>query len=169
MRDEKKDRRENPLSKSTEGKTPIVKALMAGQLDIDGTSVPCFVLEDGRRVITAEGISAIWAEADLLDLLEKVHPYLREDIGIIVFAVDRDGEDYRETRVAAEKLIDICCAISKVGDHGQLLEWAPKARAIIRASFIAGLKALTDDRTGYQYEGADNALRETFAEELRKE
>jgi hypothetical protein len=119
-------------------------------------------------VISSEGISAIWGEADLVDLLEKVHPFLEEDIEIIEFTVDRDGEEFRETGVAGEKLIEICRAVLVACLHGQLQEWAPKAMAIIRASFATGVKALDDERTGFQYERPDNALSETFTEELRK-
>lgn len=170
------------VTKKNVGKK-IPRATFSGDLEIGDAALPCYVLEDGRRVFSTKGMieslgykgsanaNEIFSNKTLTPyLLAHGNPYQQENL--IDFVTDR-GTQARGIDV--EKFMDICHAYSEALDSGTLkgrnADAAMQANAIIRASSKLGIVALVDEVTGYQYVRAEDALQFKLklflAEEMR--
>ena len=167
-------------------------------LEDDSEGIPCYVLEDGRRVISRTGATSALSGIPKGGALEEylgVEPlagYLPEDLAerMIEFVISGTANSGRRTLgVTAETFLDICTAYVKAGKDGALktarqMQIAMQAATILAACARIGLIALIDEATGYQYERAGDALRlklklyledemrqweKTFPDELWKE
>lgn len=164
----------------------------------DGEGIPCYVLDDGRRVISRTGATSVLSGIPKGGALESylgVEPltgYLPDDLAerMIEFVIPGTANSGRRTLgVTAETFLDICTAYVKAGKEGALktarqIEIAMQAGTILAACAKIGLIALIDEATGYQYDRAEDALRlklkafledemrqweKTFPDELWKE
>ncbi len=160
---------EKPVKKKPTGKK-ILRADFSGTLEFGGLSLPCYVLEDGRRVFSIRGmLDSLGFEPssnpDGVFHAKTIQPYMMSqgdpyNVGNIVEFQPPAGAPAKGFDV--EKFMDICHAYSEAFDGGVLSGRnelaALHANAIIRACSKVGIIALVDEATGYQYARPDDAL-----------
>jgi len=176
------------------GKAAIVRATHGSPdkpLRIGEAELGCYVLEDGRRVIsqralqtaigmsTSGGTNGAHRTARFIEKIEdKLH--VDNDLSLrmkepIIFMPPVGG--LRGYGYEATTLIDVCELILKARDNEKVLlpsqaKYAAAAEIIIRAFAKVGIIAVIDEVTGYQDVRAKDALAkilEAFiAKELRK-
>jgi hypothetical protein len=157
-----------------------------GILTVGTSEIPCYVLEDGRRVITRTAATAILSDDKGGGALEKyvmvenlrgfVPPGFKDQM--IDFYIPGVSVPNTTTRgISAETFVEICQAYVSAFEANALTTDRQKEIAIKAAMFLAacakvGLIAMIDEATGYQYERAGDALqiklRLFLAEEMRK-
>jgi len=162
-----------PIPEAIELPSAVASAdLTVGDSD-DAPSIACYVLSDGRRVISrTSALDAIARAEDTTlggDLRKYVHPvnaYMRVNLDdeLIEFTLD----NVRHKRVAgitAECFLEICRAFVRARDESdspltaRQQDIARRAGAFLAACANVGLIALIDEATGYQYQRAEDALR----------
>ena len=146
------------------------KARWPGLLAVGEDELPCYVLDDGRRVITRTGALNFLTggkgggnlESYLrVRVLESFLPEELEDQFIDIAIPQVVNKNVQA--MSASAFIDICRAYARARDTGALTSEAQVAIAI-RASLIlsafakTGIEAAIDEVTGYQYERATDAL-----------
>ena len=168
------------------GKIPV--AAYSGMLQLGECEMPCYVLNDGRRVISRSGATSVLTAGKGGGNLESyigVHAlkkYIPESVvdGMIDFCLP--GVVNKTVKgIEAETFIEICRGYVRAlaGEiEGEKLTSASQIEIAVRASmFLAscaklGLVALIDEATGYQYDRAEDALRVKLRayleEEMRK-
>ena len=159
-----------------EEKLPV--ATHRGTLEIGGTTIPCAVLDNGRRVFTENGITVailgsrsgaskrLKSKGTALPLFVapgNLRPFISEELkaGPLSPVRYRDG-----TRIVAafdaEVLPAVCDVWLKARDNGALQEQqedkAKKAEILMRGLAHVGVIALIDEATGYQEVRARDAL-----------
>jgi hypothetical protein len=162
----------------------IPEAKWSGELIIGEMKLPCYVLEDGRRIISRTGATTFLTDKKGGGNLEQyirikpLQPYLQEDWSdkMIEFSLP-EIVNKKVLGMDAETFLEICRAYIRARDAGTLstqsqMTIAIKAGMLLSACAKIGLIALIDEATGYQYERAQDALRfklELFLEdEMRK-
>ena len=158
-------------------KTP----LMLGDVE-----VPCYVLENGQRVLSGQGIQkALGFKGSSGDWLKKfingksLHKYIGAGIDE---SLDNRVEFERKTSSGAVPatygydatiLIDICDAILTAKNAGDLksnqIIYAEHAEIIIRSVAKVGIIALVDEATGYQYDREAQALQKILKAYISEE
>jgi hypothetical protein len=142
----------------------------AGVLLIGDNELPCYVLNDGRRVISRTGATASLTGrgSGNLESYISVGPlqaYLPSDFTDNMIEFSLQGVTNKAVRgITAESFCDICTAYVKALEAGALQsqrqrEIAAHAGMFLAASAKVGLLALIDEATGYQYDRAEDALR----------
>ncbi|MBW7838024.1 MAG: hypothetical protein H3C28_15460, partial [Sphingomonadales bacterium] len=149
----------------------IPEAKWPGLLDCAGVEIQCYVLEDGRHVISRTGALHYLAGGKGGGNLES---YLRVEALRDFLPPDLEHQfiDIRIPQVvnkdvkalSAEAFIDICRAYSRARDTGALtsesqVHIAIRASMALAAFAKTGIEAAIDEATGYQYERAEDALR----------
>ncbi len=143
------------------------RATHQGFLEVKNIKIPCFVLEDGTRVISGRGMTSaigmrgrgqgIWRIPEHGTL----KPYINNELNVAI----RDpikfvGVGSRKSNPTpvyeATLLLDICDAILTARDDGALkteqeLRYAKFCDIMVRAFATVGIVALVDEATGYQY------------------
>jgi hypothetical protein len=154
-----------------------------GELPIGDESISCYVLSDGRRVISrtsaTSALTGIKGGGDLESYVkvENLSPYLKMNLEdeLVQFTLP-EVTNKRVFGVTAEGFLSICRAyVSALNDVAPLTarqqEIAIKASAFLSACATVGLIALIDEATGYQFARADDALqvklRAFLEEEMR--
>jgi len=147
----------------------VLEATHYGSLKIGAVEIPCFVLDDGRRVLNQSGMfkaldvsSAISLEGFL------ARPVIKDHVTSTLVALIENQTRFtvRNRRGAqgwvydADLLIEICTIIldaeSSVGDREghlirtQLKKYAERARFLLRIFGKTGITALIDEATGYE-------------------
>jgi hypothetical protein len=162
-------------------KLPVAK--WPGELDIGDLSVPVYVLDDGRRVLSRTGalncLTAGKGGGNIESYLEieVLRPFIPRDISEQWVEFDIPNVVNKSVKgMTASAFIDICRAYSRARDTGALVTESQTAIAI-RASMLLGafakdgIEAAIDEVTGYQYERAPDALQTKLklflAEEMR--
>jgi hypothetical protein len=164
--------------------TRIPVAKWQGDLVLSaGMSLPCFVLDDGRRVISrtaATGVLTGTGSSDLESYLraESLKTYMPDNLPGQMIEFTLEGVVIHKTAkgIEAETFIEICRAYVKALSAGTLkarqIEVAAQASMFLAACAKVGLIALIDECTGYQYERAQDALqfklRLFLEQEMRK-
>jgi hypothetical protein len=175
----------------------IPKATHWGELEIDQSTIPCYVLDDGQRVFSLKGIvvGLIGTKGGQLAEYLKVsalRPFLPEDLkpaedGSIAALVKFDTGAAAFSKYAwgfpVERFVDLCSAYSQaLQEHAaadnefrlthRQIEIANKASSFLMASAKTGIVALVDEATGYQYVREQDALQLKYKlyleEEMRK-
>lgn len=161
----------------------LPKATHSGKLKF--ADVPCFVLEDGRRVISGRGMTAAIGMRGRGQGVARIatHPAIKGRLSnklamAIQTPIKFAGIGGRETDgFEATVLNDLCEAILTARDAEELKteqerRYAKYADLVIRPLARVGIIALVDEATGYQANRARDALEkildEFVAEELRK-
>ena len=152
------------------GEMAVPEAKWPGLLVVGDDELPCYVLEDGRRVITRTGALNFLTGGKGGGNLESylrvrvLEPFLPQDLDeqfidiLIPQVVNKNVQ-----AMSASAFIDICRAYARARDTGALSSDAQVTIAI-RASLIlsafakTGIEAAIDEATGYQYERASDAL-----------
>jgi hypothetical protein len=173
------------------GADPVIPNATHGSPDhplkIGDIEIPCYVLEDGRRVITHSGmISSLgmskgggsnpsagdrlarfatgkllepFATKDLRAGTEPIH--FRMPNGILAYGYE------------ATVLADLCETVLSARQAGALqkqqLHIAQQCEILVRGFARVGIIALVDEATGYQYYRARKALEEILEEFISKE
>lgn len=169
--------------------TPMAKsnvlpvARHPGTLTVGDVQLNCYVLDDGRRIISRTGATEFLTEGRGGGNLESyvevktLEPYLprgwRDEF--VEFTIP-EVTNKRALGITAETFLDICRSYMRARDFGILtdrqVEIAIRAGAFVYACSSVGLIALIDEATGFQYERAEDALqfklRLFLEDEMRK-
>jgi hypothetical protein len=158
-------------------------AKWVGVLPIGDDGPPCYVLDDGRRLISRTGATTSLTGTrggDLESYLRvgALKGYLPDDFDDQMVEFTIPGVKHKTVRgITAELFLDVCTAYVRALEDGALQsdrqrEIAAHAGMFLAASAKVGLIALIDEATGYQYERAEDALRVKLSmfleEEMRK-
>jgi hypothetical protein len=142
-----------------------------GVLPVGDRELPCYVLDDGRSVITRTGALNFLTEGRGGGNLESylrirvLQPFLPSDIDDQFFDIAiREVTNKSVQAMSASAFIDICGAYSRARDTGALDSESQVAMAIRASMALAafaktGIEAAIHEVTGYQYERAPDALR----------
>lgn len=156
----------------TEPSTPIKapEAKWPGLLDCAGVEIACYVLDDGRHVISRTGALHYLAggkgggNLESYLRVEVLRPFLPDDLEHQFIDIRIPQVVNKDVKaLSASAFIDICRAYSRARDTGAL-ESESQVQIAIRASMALaafakiGIEAAIDEATGYQYERAADAL-----------
>ena len=170
-----------PEVEASPNRVPV--AQYSGELSIGAEGLPCYVLDDGRRVISRTGATSLLAGKKGGGQLEKyvAADALREympDLGSAMIGFSIPEVVNKTVRgMTAETFLDVCRGYLRAYYDGKLktatqMDMAHKAGAFLAACANVGLVALIDEATGYQYDRAEDALRVKLkayiGEEMRK-
>lgn len=159
----------------------ILKATHSGEIKIGDIILPCYVLEDGSRILTQGGtVEAIglnkFAKLPQFLASKRLEPFINKDLNIwgnspikfMLPGVGRPAKGYKATIVP-----DICDAVlqaRKEGKlHGQQKHIAEQCEMITRALAKLGIIALIDEATGYQDIRKKDALQKILDAFISKE
>lgn len=171
---------------------PIAK--YKGYLNVQGFDIPCYVLENGQRVIgrtsATEMLTGIKGGGSLEKYLSvrALKPFIDAGKvleGLIAFRLPEvEGLKRHVKGFAPDDWIDVCRGFVDAMEENnnpnspfprmssRQVEMALQASNFLAACAKIGLDALIDEATGYQYERAENALqvklRAYLSEEMRK-
>lgn len=135
-----------------------------------GVEVPCYVLSDGRRVISRVGATEILTGIKGGGDLEKyvavkaLVKYIPEDLAERMIEFTIPGVKHKTVKgVEASTFIDVCRAFVAALDAKELdterqREIATKAATVVAACAKSGLDALIDEATGFQYARDEQSL-----------
>jgi len=165
-------------------KTKIQMATHSGHVTIGDLSLPCYVLEDGSRVLSERGVlSSLGMTPGARDSDEKLPRYLRGK-NIIGFIDEELKEklskpvwfkykDVNRKGLPASLLPEICNVWLKARDANALIRkqvnTAKMADILMRGLAHVGIIALVDEATGYQELRDKKALAAILDKYLRKE
>ena len=164
-----------------------------GTLNLVGVDVPCYVLEDGQKIIGRTSATEVLTGIKGGGALEKyiavkaLEPFIDKDLVLERFVPFRllevEGLGQAVKGLPADLMIEVCqgfvaalqASYDTTSPHPKITdrqrEMAIKASMFLSACAKVGLEALIDEATGYQYERAEDALqvklRAFIAEELR--
>lgn len=150
----------------------------------DGVELPCYVLSDGRRVISRTGATDMLTEKkgggnlESYIGIEALQNYLPTDLPGHMIEIVMPGVVNKTVRaIEAETFLDICRAYVRAREDGALQtdrqrEIAKNATLFLAACSKVGLIALIDEATGFQYVREQDALQFKLKlyleEEMRK-
>lgn len=164
-----------------------------GMLNLVGVDVPCYVLDDGQKIIgrtsATEVLSGIKGGGALEQYIgaKALLPFINKDLvleRLVPFRLlEVEGLDKAVKGLPANLMIEVCqgfvaalqASFDPQSPHPRITdrqrEIAIKASMFLSACAKVGLEALIDEATGYQYERAEDALqvklRAFIADELR--
>lgn len=163
----------------------IPKATHRGSIKIADVEIPCFVLEDGRRVISGRGLTAAIGMKGRGQGVARLsgHKMLKShDNNNLTKAMDAplkfSGAGSRSTApndgFEAIVLQELCEAILQARDAGQLttqqeIRYAKAADMLMRSFAKVGIVALVDEATGYQDVRPKDALQAYLEKLISKE
>jgi hypothetical protein len=169
-----------------EGKTPLPRATHGGEkrpLRIGDVHIPCYVLNDGRRVISQRGLKSALDfnstggarrlvnfatrigsnPAQIHDLSTRIQNPIR-----FITPEGREAHGYE-----ASVLGDFCDAVLEARTRKRLLgqqqHIAVRCELLVRGFAATGLIALIDEATGYQADRARDALAKILEAFIAKE
>jgi hypothetical protein len=148
------------------------EARWPGVLAVADQELPCFVLDDGRRVITRTGALNFLTggkgggNLDSYLRIQMLQPFLPPDLDEQFFDITMSQVVNKSVQaMSASAFIDICRAYARARDTGAINANSESQVAIaIRASMLlaafakTGIEAAIDEATGYQYDRASDAL-----------
>mgnify|MGYP001943522155 FL=1 len=153
----------------------IQRATHQGTIDIDGTELSCYVLEDGRRIISQASIFTTLGRpargrrtsrenrAPFIEA-KNLAPFIGPKLEEILQRVDYRVGDKKQilNGYDAEILPRVCNVYLDAEEAGVLLPSqkpaAEAARKVIKALALVGITALVDEATGYQETRAKDEL-----------
>jgi hypothetical protein len=150
----------------------VPEAKWPGILDVAGVEIPCYVLGDGRRVISRTGALHFLAgggqgggNLESYLRVESLKTFLPSDLDHQFIDIAIPNVVNKDVKaLSASAFIDICRAYARARDT-QALQTERQVEIAIRASMAlgafakTGIEAAIDEATGYQYERADDAIR----------
>lgn len=161
----------------------------SGVLKIGDQEMPCFVLEDGRRVIsgrgmtTAIGMKGRGQGVTRISTHGTLRPFINRELDLAIKNPIRvlggPGSRKKNPTAGYEATIlhDLCQVVLQARDAGALkteqeIRYAKSCDILIRSFARIGIIALVDEATGFQEDRARKALEEILdkfiSEELRK-
>lgn len=162
------------------------KATHSGVLKIGDTEIGCFVLEDGRRVISGRGLTTAIgmkgrgqgasriANHKLIKKNENNKLSLAIENPIKFVGKSPKGVNIPSDGYEATVLQEVCEEILKSRDNGLLTteqdkRYALHADILMRGFARVGIVALVDEATGYQKERAKDSLAKILESFVAKE
>jgi hypothetical protein len=161
------------------------RATHSGTLEIGTTKIPCFVLDDGTRVISGRGMTrAIGMKGRGQGVMritshKAISPFISSDLRV---AIDNPlqflGTTSRKSNPAAGYeatiLHGLCEAILTARDQSALKtiqekRYAKYCEILVRSLAKVGIIALVDEATGYQGVRPQDALHVYLQKLIRKE
>lgn len=172
------DERKASSEKALEAKREIAKMPKAthfGVLKVGDTETQCFVLDDGRRVISGRGLTAAIGMKGRGQGAARIsgHKLVKHnENNELALAIDNpikfvgkspQGANIPSDGYEAIVLQEVCESILSARDKGLLASeqdkrYAIHADALIRGFAKVGIVALVDEATGYQKDRAKDAL-----------
>jgi len=153
-----------------------------GELDLNGFVIPCYVLEDGTRILSGRGMQEALKMVDesednkptsgtrLTRYLEQksLLPYIYAGKSVDHFKPLEcvRGDKQKISGYEATVLADICDGFLDARKHIKLSSRqkiiADQCELLIRAFARVGIIALVDEATGYQYDREKKELQAVF-------
>lgn len=184
------ERRREIALLGAKAKHSLPKASHAGVLEISALKIPCYVLEDGTRVLSQRGFNEafglVHGGADPRNTggqrmprfirLRALERFISNDLTVgltrpIEFTPPHGGRSV--TALPAVLLPEVCNVWLRAREEkaleGRHLETAQQAEILTRALAHVGIIALVDEATGFQDERPKLALQEIFNTFLRTE
>lgn len=173
-----------------QGARPLPTAQYKGVLAVMDMEIPCYVLDDGRRVIGRTAATEMLSHIKGGGALEKylavnnLKPFIDMNLvldGLVPFRLPEvAGLETEVKGLPADLLIDICKGLvaaleassRKDAEHSLTAtqrEMAIRAGMFVAACAKVGLDALIDEATGNQYSRAEDALRVKLKAYLEEE
>jgi hypothetical protein len=150
----------------------LPEAKWPGTLDVAGVEIACYVLDDGRHVISRTGALHYLAgggqgggNLESYLRVDALKTFLPPDLYHQFIDIVMPGVVNKDVKaLSGSAFIDICKAYSRARDTGALqtdrqVEIAIRASMALGAFAKAGIDAAIDEATGYQYERAGDAIR----------
>ena len=150
-----------------------------GVLPLNGVDIPCFVLDDGRRVISGRGMSkSIGMKGrgpgfSRIASTRSLKLFIPEDLRLAIeepirFRGSTSRKSTPTTGFEATILVELCEAILVARDAGALsseadIRYAQYADLLLRSFAKIGIIALVDEATGYQVDREKEALQNILA------
>jgi len=147
------------------------EAKWPGVLDVGGVEIACYVLDDGRHIISRTGALHYLAggkgggNLESYLRVENLRTFLPADLSDQFIDVSLSQVVNKDVKgLTAHAFIDICRAYSRARDTGALVSESQAAIAVRAAAALAafakaGIEAAIDEATGYQYMRAEDAIR----------
>jgi len=161
--------------------------LYEGILDLAGIEIPCYVLDDGTRVLSGrkmqEALKIVDVEEGKQTAGTRLNRYLEQKT-LEPFIYKGRAQDhfkpiicYRGTQkingYEATLLADLCDAFLEARKHISLSPRqtiiAEQCEVLIRAFAKVGITALVDEATGYQYEREKDELQQILRKYISEE
>lgn len=168
------------------------KITHAGELDLNGILIPCYVLEDGTRVLSGRGLQDALKLSDDTAKAEKrsgskvgrllanqtLKPLIYKDKALDHYRpiASYQGRQYISA-YESTILVDLCDAMLEARKNGLLKTdrqriIADQCEILVRSLAKVGIVALVDEATGYQYDREKDELQKILkayiSEELLK-
>jgi hypothetical protein len=146
------------------------EARWPGVLTVADDELPCFVLDDGRRVITRTGALNFLTGGKGGGNLESylriraLERFLPPDLDEQFFDITMSQVVNKSVQaMSASAFIDICRAYARARDTGAInsesqITIAIRASMLLGAFAKTGIEAAIDEVTGYQYDRSSDAL-----------
>ncbi|OIQ27088.1 MAG: hypothetical protein BM562_15320 [Alphaproteobacteria bacterium MedPE-SWcel] len=171
---------------------PLPKATHKGTITIGDATIPCAVLDDGRRILSETGVTlALGSRSGGSKRLKKeqenggaqvpvflapnnIKPFITSELmgGALKPIIYRDGRRH-VVGYQATVLTKVCNIWLEARDAGvlqkQQLARAHKAEILIRALADIAIVALVDEATGFQHERERDALHKLLSVYLAEE
>lgn len=147
------------------------KVKYEGELDLNGLKIPCYVLEDGTRILSGRGMQETLKMVDIDEdsaptsgtrlnrYLEQksLQPFIYKDKGLGHFEpIECIQGGKKINGYEATILADICDGFLEARKHIKLSKRqqiiADQCEILIRGFAKVGIIALVDEATGYQYD-----------------
>lgn len=160
----------------------LPKATHDGALKIGDVKIPCFVLEDGTRVISGRsltksiGMKGRGQGAARITAHKALKPHISDELAL---AIDKPIRfvgigGINNTGYEATALQELCDSILTARDNGDIKtiqekRYARHAETLIRSFAKVGIVALVDEATGYQFDRARDALEKILDKFISKE
>ena len=155
-------------------------------LKISDIEIPCYVLEDGTRVLSQRGIIGGLGMSKggrrtggdrLVNFLQNksISPYISNDLMAVISnpIKFRPVSGYLAYGYPATILADICDSVLTARKNGSLQQQqthiADRCEILVRGFARVGIIALVDEATGYQKDRAANALAKILEAFIAKE
>ncbi len=166
----------------------LQKATHGGNMTVGDIEIPCYVLENGTRIISQRGIQRSIGMSTGRGRGERAHR-----LGFLMEQISSEGAQHKDLTVRitspilfrppnggkpaygyeATILADICDAIFVARKHGliqrQQMHLADRAELLMRAFARVGIIALVDEATGYQEVRDRNALHRILEKYIQPE
>ena len=161
--------------------------LYEGILDLAGIEIPCYVLDDGTRILSGRKMQEALKIVDVEDGKQtagtRLNRYLEQKTLEPFIYKGREQDHfkpiicYRGTQkingYEATLLADLCDAFLEARKHISLSPRqtiiAEQCEVLIRAFAKVGITALVDEATGYQYEREKDELQQILRKYISEE
>ena len=157
-----------------------------GELDLNGIKIPCYVLEDGTRVLSGRKMQEALKMVDeggqkasghrmaIFLSRKNINPFISKylEMGTLEPLICYDG-NMKINGYKAEALADICDvflqARKEINLSPRQVIIADQCEILMRAFARVGITALVDEATGYQYDREKDELQKILKAYISEE